>query len=221
MNELILLEDLGMIYPKEKSKNKRRYGLYKCFCGNEFKADMSKIKNKHTKSCGCYRIKKIKEIAISHGFSSHRLYHIWDGMIQRCDNYKSTSYKNYGARGITVCERWKDIHNFIEDMYPTFEDGLTLDRIDVNGNYEPNNCRWINSTIQNRNTRILQKNNKTGFRGVSLPKGYRTYRSIIVINKKNIHLGCFNTALEAAYAYDKYVIDNNLEHTTNGLYTKA
>ncbi len=208
----ILLEDLGMEYPYATSKRKSRYGLYKCECGIEFKTIINNIKIGHTKSCGCYK----QEIRTTHGMRGHRLYRTWDNMIQRTSNQKVKHYKNYGGRGIKVCESWLDIHNFIKDMFPSYVEGLTIDRIDVNGNYEPNNCRWTTSAIQNRNTRKIMATNTSGYRGVSFDKERNKWEANIKAGRL-IHLGRFNTALEAAIIYDKYVIENNLEHTVNGV----
>lgn len=213
--EIILLQDLGMLYPKYNSKRKARYGIYKCFCGNEFKTQISKIKNKHTKSCGCVKeINRLKS-TVTHNLSKHVLFNTWNHMIDRCYNIKSKSYKNYGSRGISVCSRWLSVENFIEDMYPTFKVGLTLDRINVNGNYEPLNCRWATNFTQSRNTRKLISTNTSGYRGVTFHKRDKIYSSSICVNYKKNHLGNFNTAIEAANAYDHYIIDNNLEHTRN------
>lgn len=205
--ELVLLKDLGMLFPTKISSNKARYGLYKCYCGNEFKAMTNSVKSKKTKSCGCIKNK--------HNLTNHRLYKTWAGMINRCNNPKHKAYKNYGARGITVCDRWNNIANFIEDMYPTFQEGLTLDRIDVNGNYEKENCRWATKEVQARNTQLLRRDNKSGFRGVSWSKYHNKWLCYLAINSKTKHIGLFNTSVEAAKAYDQYIIDNNLEHTKN------
>ena len=221
MNELVLLEDLGMIYPKENSKQKRRYGLCQCFCGNKFKASFHNIKRKHTKSCGCSSGQNRINAITTHNLTSHRLYQTWNDMIRRCTNPKSKAYENYGKRGIKVCERWLNVQSFINDMYPSYQEGLTLDRIDNNKGYSKDNCRWTDRKIQNRNTRLLQSNNTTGYRGVSTLKNKNRYRASIVVDRKRIHLGYFNYPIEAAIAYDKYVLENNLEHTTNGVYTKA
>jgi hypothetical protein len=136
-------------------------------------------------------------------------------MIERCNNKNSKSYKLYGAKGVAVCEEWMNIENFIKDMSLSYKKCLSLDRINPYGNYEKHNCRWASQTIQNRNTRLIQRNNTTGFRGVG--KFKEKFRAYISINYKQIHLGYFSTAIDAAKAYDTYVIANNLEHTINGV----
>jgi len=137
--------------------------------------------------------------------------------MQRTTNQKNKVFASYGGRGIIVCERWLSIDNFIEDMYPTFKEGLSIDRIDNNGNYEPSNCRWATKSTQVQNTRIIMSTNKSGYRGVSRHKRDKKWLARIGINGKQKHLGRFNTAIEAAKAYDSYVIDNGLEHTINGV----
>lgn len=136
-------------------------------------------------------------------------------MIQRCTNPKNTFYENYGERGIKVSNEWLDINNFINDMYPTFQEGLKIDRIDNNKGYTKSNCRWVNQNIQSRNTRKIRANNKSGYRGVSWYKNYNKWAAQIKVNNKCIKLGYYEDKLEAAKAYDNYVICNNLEHTKN------
>lgn len=204
-NQLILIEDLGIKFPKETSKTKRHYAIYKCFCGETFNAQIQLVNSKKIKSCGCLKT--------THGLTNHRLYYVWHQMIDRCNNKNNKRYENYGGRGIKVCNEWHNVQNFINDMYSSYQEGLSLDRKDVNGNYEKINCRWVSNNVQARNTQLLRKDNKTGYRGVT-KKGNK-FISRIVINGKCINLGTFKESIEAAKTYDKYIIDNNLEHTKN------
>ena len=215
--EIILLKDLGYLFPTEKSKQKAKYGLYRCYCGNEFKTLTASVKNGKTKSCGCYQKQRVLDTLGTHGLSNHRLYDTWNNIMGRCYNKNLPNYKDYGARGITVCERWLNVKNFIEDMYPSYQEGLSIDRINNDLGYSKDNCRWTTQTIQSRNTRILYSHNITGYRGVHLHKKMSKYVSVVSINNKNIVLGYFNTAIKAARIRDKYIIDNNLEHTLNGV----
>ena len=203
---LLLIKDLGMQFATEKSKRKVRYGLFKCFCNKEFKAQISTIKNEHTKSCGCLKENNI--------FRKHRLFGTWYMMIHRCNNPKNKAYSNYGERGIKVCDRWLDVKNFIEDMYSTFQDSMTLDRKNNNKGYNKDNCRWVTRQVQTQNTRLLRNTNKSGYRGVSWNKQKSKWISV-VYNIKRIYLGSFSNAIDGALAYDKYIIENNLEHTLN------
>lgn len=203
--ELIFLSNLGFLYPNEKSKQKRNYAIYKCFCGNEFKTISHSVKTKQTKSCGCLKDK--------HKSRDNRIFTIWKSMIQRCNNPQNPRYKDYGARGITVCDEWLNSENFINDMFPSFQEGLSLDRENNNLGYSKQNCRWVSKNTQNRNTRLLRRSNTSGYRGVV--KNGNNYQAQIVIDYKNIYLGTYKTKLEAAKAYDDYVLNNNLEHTRN------
>ena len=206
-----LLEDLGRKFPTENSKEKKRYGLYKCpFCNKEFEAITGDIKSGKQKSCGC-----LNRRPKTHGLTNHRLYQTWNGMMNRCYNINTVNYINYGGKGISVCKRWHNIENFIEDMYSSFEEGLTLDRINVDGNYEMENCRWTDTNTQAQNTRKIMSTNTSGYRGVSWHKGAGKWIVRIVINYKEKYLGCFTDLEDGVRAYDQYIIDNNLEHTKN------
>jgi len=214
----VLIEDLGMHCPTESSTYKARYGIYKCqLCLTEFRAKTANIKSGHTNSCGCYHKKRVSETSTTHGLYKHPLYSTWVSMINRTTKPKDSRYKEYGARGITVCDRWLILENFIEDMYPTYKEELSIDRRNNDLGYSPNNCRWSTNEVQVRNTRILWKSNTSGYRGVSFHKGIGKWAARIHIESRNKHLGYFLNPLEAAKAYDSYVIANNLEHTINGV----
>lgn len=205
-----LIRDLD-IYAKEEGKRRARWGLYLCpLCNTEFEARTSNVKKDNTTTCGCFRYSNTTDIA------KHRLYKTWAGMVHRCYNPKAPSFKWYGARGISVCEEWRAcIDNFIQDMFPSFEEGLSLDRVDNSLGYSKYNCRWADRATQGSNTTKLRSNNTSGYRGVSFSKGKNKFVAVITVRGKSNNLGCFTDPKEAAEAYDQYVIDNNLEHTKN------
>ena len=209
----ILIEDLGRIYVTENSKQKARYGIYKCgFCGTNFKANTNLIKRKGIKSCGCYKKRRTIEATKTHGLSNIRLNRIWRSIKDRTLNSKHRAYHNYGGRGIKVCDEWKnDFMSFYNwAMSNGYSDELSIDRIDNDENYEPSNCRWTTKVIQARNQRV-NKNNTSGYKGVHFNKIAGKYRAQICVDKKIIHLGSFSTAVEGAVAYNNYIIENNLE----------
>lgn len=211
----ILLKDLGIQQVSENSSRKRRFALYKCTCGNEFKAECTNVKNGNTSSCGCYQKQRAKETKTTHNLHEHPLYAVWNSMLQRCNNTNQKSFKDYGAHNITVDPNWKLFINFYRDMKDSYLEGLSIDRIDVTKGYSIENCRWATKVTQAQNTRLLQINNTSGYRGVEFIKSSGRWRAGIQANKKKVGLGFYSTALEAAYAYNKYVIDNNLEHPLN------
>lgn len=127
----------------------------KCDCGNEINVIGNNLQNGHTKSCGCLQTNSPN--ALKHGKRNSRLYHIWINMKQRCYNSNTNDFKNYGERGIQVCAEWRGDFTAFERwaMNNGYSDSLTLDRIDNDGNYEPNNCRWVTRLIQRHNQRRL------------------------------------------------------------------
>ena len=210
-----LIGETYMRYPTEKSIKKYRYGLYECqYCGKEFEARTTHIKSGNTKSCGCLSGEK-------HGLTSHKFYNTWKHMVDRCTNPKIKAYKYYGGRGITVCEEWLDIKNFVdwaERTYPNIE-GVSLDRIDADGNYEPNNCRWADASTQALNKRIM-KNNTSGFVGVCWDKSKDKWCSTLKSQGVLINVGTFKDKIEAVIARDNYIIENKLPHKLSTDYIK-
>lgn len=148
-------------YDVPPSKSRHKQVLVECTCGTQKIIKLSVIKNGYSQGCGCKRSLKISENTrkrnTTHGKSGTRLHRIWKLIRQRCNNINATGYNNYGGKGIKLCPEWNDFLTFeawaIENGY---EEGLTLERVDPNKDYEPSNCEWITKSqnIARRNKGI-------------------------------------------------------------------
>ena len=154
--KLTVIEQHGFTKP---NKNGSRYAIWycKCDCGNYCERathNLTRIRNNH--SCGCLAKEHLKDMArgnVTHGMTDSRLLGCYKGMMSRCYREKDIHYKAYGGRGIIVCEEWKNNKQSFIDwaLNNGYRDDLTIERIDVNGNYEPNNCTWIPMSEQYKN----------------------------------------------------------------------
>jgi hypothetical protein len=149
---------------KEGKQNRAKW-LFKCECGNEKIIDKGKVTGGYTKSCGCLMIEEQKRFvrnATTHGLSGGKKgrrpeYGIWRGIKTRCLKINNIAYKDYGGRGIKICDRWKDsFKNFWEDMGERPSKYHSIDRIDNNKDYEPSNCKWSTPLEQGRNKRNVR-----------------------------------------------------------------
>ena len=131
----------------------------KCDCGKTHFASGKSLRSGNTKSCGCAKIERAANLKYKDGRCGERLHGVWGSMLKRCYSEKCNVYKHYGARGIKVCEEWKDYSNFkkwayengYDDKAPRWE--CTIDRIDFNKDYCPENCRWVSMDVQRKNKR--------------------------------------------------------------------
>lgn len=134
-----------------------------CDCGKEHTVSRSNFVRQTTRSCGsadCEYAYQLKTKArVSHNMSKTRLYHIWNGMIGRCYRRGHNTYENYGGRGISICDEWREDFLVFREwaLSHGYADNLTIDRIDNDGNYEPSNCRWVTVSVQNANQRKRTK----------------------------------------------------------------
>lgn len=154
---------------RKNAENKNvRYWKCRCDCGTVRDVLEQSLKQGLSKSCGCVRATKIAEVGrtmgVTHGMTNTRLYRIYKHMLNRCYREKDIRYSEYGGRGITVCDEWKTFEPFAKwALTNGYSDSLSLDRIDVNGDYSPGNCRWADSITQasnKRNVRLYEYNNE-------------------------------------------------------------
>ncbi len=212
-----IIKDLGMINSKA-SKNKYRAATFKCnSCKNNFDNKITQAKNNKDGLCYPCNYTKNNPNASEYGT---RLYNIWRSMLARGSGSIKAFDRSYNSKHITVCNIWTTNFKAFKQwaLENNYNDLLTIDRINNNDIYKPNNCRWTNGYVQSQNTRKLQSRNTSGYRGVSYIKKTKKYRAQIHSFGKRIALGVYQDKEDAALAYDEYVLYNCTNHTTNFIY---
>ena len=206
INGFEVVKDLKII-------DNHRMAIFRCKeCNKNFTTRVTNIKTLKSNSCGCLPKHK------THGQSNTRLYRVYEGMKSRCYTRGRKDQKHYYDKKIEICNEWLNNNSSFFDwaLSNGYKDNLTIERIDGNKNYTPENCKFENYHIQATNKPKIMSTNTSGYKGVTFVNKTGRYNSRICIHGKRKTLGTFNTALEASNAYDKFITENNLtEYITN------
>jgi DNA-binding CsgD family transcriptional regulator len=167
-----------------------------CSCGKKTTTSGTRLRSGKTKSCGCRRSENMRKIAKKHGNSAHPLYVRWLNMHNRCYDPAHNRYYRYGGRGIFVCERWHDFNLYLEDVLPTYREGLTLDRIDNDGSYSPDDFRWASYRVQARNR----------------PACVVTEKEIADMRRMYVGTGCTQKEVGEAFGYSRDTVKHYLRN---------
>ncbi|MFZ4858879.1 MAG: AP2 domain-containing protein [Desulfuromonadaceae bacterium] len=192
-----------------------KYYLCECDCGTKKAVRGNSLRTGKATQCQACAARLTKN-RTTHGLCGSPIYNTWKMMMARCDSPNSTAFNSYGKRGIKVCNEWRDGATFIDwAINNGWAADLSIDRIDVNGDYSPENCRWATNKQQKENVRLLVASNKSGYRGVSHKPDRDVWLSRLTVDYKKIHLGHHKTPELAAKAYDNYIISNGLKRPLN------
>lgn len=197
--QVVVIEELPM------SNSKQRVVKFACDCGRESQTLLLNLVRGNTKSCGCLRAMVTSERMATHGMSKTRIYKIFHGMKNRCFNPRNQAYKYYGARGISICKEWlDDFYSFQEFCLKNgWKPGLQIDRINNDGWYQPDNCRFVTVDVNQKNKRLLYRSNTSGYKGVS--KIGPSFKSTVTYQGKSYQKRGFKTAIEAAIYRDEFI----------------
>ena len=191
-------------YIEESNKiGEKRAALFMCHCGSKFTTTINNVRADRSKSCGC-------NIGEFHGMKGTKYYNLWRNIKERCYNKNNPRHKDYGSRGIKMNSEWINsftkFYNYISQLDGFGKDVLSLDRIDNNGNYESNNLRWTNGSIQATNKR------SSYYTGVYYDKSINKYRPNVTYKNNRVWLGCFDEKKPAIIARNLYIKENKLPH---------
>ena len=200
----------GRLLVIEKSNYTNKYGRTfwrcKCDCGNEIIRPVGDLNTGRINSCGCLHSETSRKQGLinkKHGLSQTRIYSVWMHMINRCTNKNNKYYSRYGGRGITVYDEWmNDILSFVNWAENNgYTDELEIDRINNDGNYEPNNCRFVTrqQNMQNTSGKVISSSK---YKGVMLSTNGKKWISQITVDNERINIGTFENEILAAYSYD-------------------
>lgn len=194
-------QKFGRLAVIERAEKNGKRTMWKCVCDcGELRVVWGdSLRRGSTKSCGCLDRELSLKRFTTHGKTGTPEYLVWKGMRQRCNNVNSTCYYKYGKRGIKICDRWSLFENFLSDMGMRPSEKYSIERINNDGNYCPENCRWETATKQARNQR-KRHDNKSGRRGVVWYKPSNKWLAKIGVDYKSIHLGYFDKLKDAIVA---------------------
>jgi len=200
---------------EQTTKNLRRF-LVKCECGNERDLNLPVLANGKSRSCGCLKADEIRDRDNYQGIKGTPIYRIWENMKTRCYNKKSEKYHCYGGRGITVCDEWLHDPKAFYDF--AVSSGWTpdsqIDRKDNDGNYSPDNCRFVSREVNINNVQLLKKSNTSGYRGVKRSNSYFA-ACVRISGYPHFYKAGFKTAEDAAVCRDNFIIKNGIETPLN------
>jgi len=205
-----LIKDLGTV----KERGHARYGLFECpICKKNYKTQIRLVNSLQSTKCKSCSVKLTKN-ATKHGDNGTKLHKLWINFRRRCDDTNNPRYKDWGGRGITYYKQWQDYLTFKKwALENNYKDGLELDRINNDGNYEPNNCRFVDKFIQASNKR-KRKDNTIGYIGIYKTRYNKFFYEVTSRGKTYREMG-FEFIMDAVKARDKFIKDNNLPHTLN------